>query len=175
MRLRTLAPDEPTTFESLTIWPCIVTPGQVLLRASALADAGPFDAETVPADDWDMWLRLTTRGPMAFTPEVTLHKRSHATNVSKNGKVMSRSEPALRAKLATAPAFAGQWRRAARAGHLWSCYVKAAWAGDHVQRGDYGEAVKTVGRAVKSWARYVRTRYHMADAEAPSTAPPRRA
>jgi glycosyltransferase involved in cell wall biosynthesis len=54
-------------------------PSAVLVRRGALDGVGPFDTRAVPNEDWDMWIRLSGRGPFVHLPEVLCHYRSHGT------------------------------------------------------------------------------------------------
>ena len=90
---------EPTTFSTLVYRNCIWTPGQVLIRKTALAIAGPFNQQTAPCDDWDMWLRLTNQGHITAIEKVALNFRRHSNNNSGNRKLMRSAELALRRHL----------------------------------------------------------------------------
>jgi glycosyltransferase involved in cell wall biosynthesis len=83
-RRRVLDVTEPTPLAAFAVRQAVVTPGLILIRRSALAPEGPqlFDQGAFPADDWDMWLRLTRRGPMAFVPEVLIAYRRYAGQAS---------------------------------------------------------------------------------------------
>ncbi len=56
----------------------------VVVRADALADAGPFDTRLRNNEDWDMWLRLARGGPPACVSRPLLAYRVHAGNASRN-------------------------------------------------------------------------------------------
>jgi glycosyltransferase involved in cell wall biosynthesis len=81
--LRTVAPTAPTTFEVLAYGCCVFT-GALLVRTAALQRAGLFDPDAVPAEDWDMWLRLSLQGPFAFLPQPLYGYRLHGTNSTAN-------------------------------------------------------------------------------------------
>ena len=89
----------PTTFDSLVYSSCITSPGQVLMRRSALRDAGKFDPATAPSDDWDLYLRLSRIGPIAFVNRPVLGWRRHDSNASRNIARMKSSSYAVRSKL----------------------------------------------------------------------------
>ena len=96
--------DEPTTFEALVLSNWISTPGQALVRRSAYDAVGGF-SETVPRaiEDWDLWLRLAARGPIAHVDEVVLDWRQHEGSLSDDGKVMASKEDDYRLSLALDP------------------------------------------------------------------------
>jgi glycosyltransferase involved in cell wall biosynthesis len=54
----------------------------VLVRADALAEAGPFDAGLRRTEDWDMWIRVARTGPPAFVPRPLVAYRFHSANVA---------------------------------------------------------------------------------------------
>ena len=143
----------PTTFASLVIWPCIATPGQVLIRASSLRDIGGFDEAAVPSDDWDVWLRLSLGGDLLMLRRFVLGKRGHGENVSSQGKVMAVAEPVVRHKLAVLLPLESEQRRIARAGHRCSCLVKLSWGRQEMKQGRWLAALKAVYRAVHSYFR----------------------
>jgi glycosyltransferase involved in cell wall biosynthesis len=54
----------------------------VLVRAQALNDAGAFDPAHGPCDDWDMWLRVASRGHrFGHVSQPVWEYRFHATNM----------------------------------------------------------------------------------------------
>jgi glycosyltransferase involved in cell wall biosynthesis len=89
----------PTTFATLVYTSCITSPGQVLIRNSSLRDAGGFDPATAPSDDWDLYLRLSRIGHIAFVPDTVLGWRKHISNASRDRVKMKRSSVAVRTKL----------------------------------------------------------------------------
>jgi glycosyltransferase involved in cell wall biosynthesis len=67
----------PTSFSAIIVENWVVTPGTTLIRRSALAAIGELDPATVPADDWDLNVRLARRGDLAFVDRVVLNWRRH--------------------------------------------------------------------------------------------------
>lgn len=61
----------------------ILSPGQTLIRRSALAAAGGFDPRVWGADDWDLYLRLARLGRFRYRPRVALRYRKHEGNASR--------------------------------------------------------------------------------------------
>jgi glycosyltransferase involved in cell wall biosynthesis len=90
---------EATTFAALVYTSCITSPGQVLIRSSAIRQIGGFDPATAPSDDWDLYLRLSRLGPLAYLPEPVLGWRKHEFNASRDKARMKRSSYAVRRKL----------------------------------------------------------------------------
>jgi glycosyltransferase involved in cell wall biosynthesis len=62
----------------------IQSPGQTLIRRSALEQAGGFDTNIWGVDDWDLWLRLARVTHFKFVPRVSLIYRRHQSNASIN-------------------------------------------------------------------------------------------
>ena len=151
--------DAPTTFKSLVIWPCIATPGQVLIRASSLANIEKFDQKAAPSDDWDLWLRLSLEGDLLMLRRFVLGKRGHGENVSSKGKVMAVAEPIVRHKLAVSLPLTSEQRRFARDGHRCSCLVKLSWGEQELKQRRWLSALKAIYRAGRSYLRFVRTVY----------------
>ena len=60
----------------------IDSPGQVLVRRSALEAVGGFDPALWGSDDVDLWIRLSTRGGVGRVLHMALYYRRHATNAS---------------------------------------------------------------------------------------------
>jgi glycosyltransferase involved in cell wall biosynthesis len=160
-KLAAMAVDAPDQFTNLVVWPSILTPGQVLIRASALAQVEPFDSTTAPSDDWDMWIRLSLHGPFRRVLQYTLNKRSHAANVSKQGKVMAVAEPQIRGKLASSRTLTPAQKELARLGHRYACVYKLSWAKYDLRRKNVAGAARTLYRALQSYRVYLRTNYRV--------------
>ena len=62
----------------------IQSPGQAVIRRTALARTGGFDPAIWGTDDWDLWLRLARGSRFRYDPHPALVYRRHATNASKN-------------------------------------------------------------------------------------------
>lgn len=50
----------------------------IVVRRSAYQAVGGFRTDLPHAADWDMWVRLSTHGPLVFVDEVLAHYRRHA-------------------------------------------------------------------------------------------------
>lgn len=82
MELGFLGDNEATSFAALALFNPISTPGQVLIRRSALDRVGVFDVQLKAAEDWDLWLRLALLAPLAYLPETVVYYRRHGANLS---------------------------------------------------------------------------------------------
>jgi glycosyltransferase involved in cell wall biosynthesis len=73
--------------------------GTVLTRREVLLDVGPFDEGLRQAEDWDLWMRIALRYPIAYTSSTVMLRRLHAANSSKNTEQMSVAALAVLEKL----------------------------------------------------------------------------
>jgi glycosyltransferase involved in cell wall biosynthesis len=111
---------QPTTFEVLVYRNRIYTTGQMLIRRSALELAGSFDPATSPCEDWDLALRLSLLGEIAFLDKVVLNWRRHDRNASGETEVALRQMAYVRRKIESLPALTQEQHRIARlANRLW--------------------------------------------------------
>lgn len=63
----------------------------VLVRRKCFEDVGVFDRTLRSVEDWDMWIRIASRYPFAVTKESLVYYRQHASNMSKNWRVMEQA------------------------------------------------------------------------------------
>lgn len=162
------APNLPTTLAVQALHNPIYTPGQVVIRRSALKQAGPFDLAVSPADDYDLWLRLCILGDMAYVDQVLLRCRRRAENMTHQMGRMVQQEIAVRRKRIGAPGLtqeqrdvltAGRrlwYRRTARQWAHWALeslkdreFDRAAQLGRHALH-DYWETIRPTKRAANS-------------------------
>lgn len=76
----------------------IMSPGQTLIRASALKTISGLDASLWGVDDWDLYVRLASVGEFLYRPQVTLRYRLHRANASRDGWRMYLQSCRLRRK-----------------------------------------------------------------------------
>jgi glycosyltransferase involved in cell wall biosynthesis len=89
----------------------------VIVRADALGDAGPFDPSLKTSEDWDMWIRLTRCcGPPASVPRPLVACRMHAFNVLPDLQAIVEEPDLLAARYGLTLERAAPLRRAA-----WAC------------------------------------------------------
>ena len=79
-RIEEIPIDAPTDFSVLLWGTPVFPPGVVLAERAVYEKVGPFDASLTAGQDWDMLLRLTRHGYLAFLPEVVLLYRRHDSN-----------------------------------------------------------------------------------------------
>lgn len=101
-------PDEPTVAAMLPRTNCIAHP-TVMLRRSALGDLR-YDPRQPGAEDWDMWLRMLSRGlRITKLPEVLLRYRQHVASTMGREKEATPYE--LRMIRIRRRFLLGEWRR----------------------------------------------------------------
>lgn len=151
-RLTTWPLPRPTTFDTLVFTNVVVTPGQVLIRRRALETAGPFDSQAAPADDWDMWLRLTMQGDIVLLDKVTLYWRQHGSNVSTQRQRMNKAGRRVHRKFFDAPGLSPEQRRLVLVGYRWARRSDGefywTWARENMARGRWWSAAKQVRHAL---------------------------
>jgi len=63
---------------------CIISPSSVLIHRSVFEDVGKFDPHLPVAEDYDLWLRISSRYPIKLIPEKLIIKRGgHKDQLSK--------------------------------------------------------------------------------------------
>ena len=72
---------DPDIRAILLVRNCFIHP-TVMARRGALSQVGGYRAKFTRAEDYDLWLRLAERHELANLPEVVLHYRVHAAQVS---------------------------------------------------------------------------------------------
>jgi glycosyltransferase involved in cell wall biosynthesis len=109
----------------------------VVVRATALARAGGFDAGLRVHEDWDLWIRLARLGPPASVPEPLVALRWHAPNGSSQMEAMLRELPVIAHRHDIAVDYPRHFRwaawtewRSGRPGAAARWYLSAAMRGD---------------------------------------------
>jgi glycosyltransferase involved in cell wall biosynthesis len=74
--------ETPDQIRSLMPLTCCITHGSVLMRADAVRACGGYDAATVPAEDYDLWLRLLPDHQIAKLPARLYEYRVHPAQSS---------------------------------------------------------------------------------------------
>jgi len=76
----------PTSFEAELVLNYVMTPGTSLMRRHVFQSLGGFEPEAVPAEDWDMNLRVARRGGFALVDAVVLNWRRHPQSASNTSR-----------------------------------------------------------------------------------------
>ena len=70
---------------------CIISPSSVVMRRGVFEDVGLFDESMPVCEDYDMWLRITSRYPVLFIDKAFIIKRGgHDDQLSRVYKGMDR-------------------------------------------------------------------------------------
>ncbi len=159
-RLIQLLAKEPTGFPTIILWNPMCTAGLALIRRSVLQSVGGFDPKAVPADDWDMWIRLARRGILVFVEKVVLGWRKHDWNTSNDDRRMAGAVRYVIQKTYLSPENTEEQRRI-----LWSSWkalqlgmwrFKAEMVRSDLQRGRMVPAAKQLVYGIRHLVRYVR-------------------
>ena len=63
---------------------CVISPSSAVLRRSLLDEVGLFDEELPACEDYDLWLRIAARHPVAFLEEaLTVKHGGHEDQLSR--------------------------------------------------------------------------------------------
>jgi glycosyltransferase involved in cell wall biosynthesis len=98
-RLKVLPVASPTTFAALAYGCSVTTP--VMVRRAQMAIARGFDPSLNGYEDWDLWLRLSRLGHIAFANRIVSAYRHHESNATRNQSLMRESKLYVRKKMFT--------------------------------------------------------------------------
>jgi glycosyltransferase involved in cell wall biosynthesis len=130
----------------------IVSPGQVLVRTSALKQLGGLDEKIRGADDWDLWLRLADLGAFEYEDRCALNYRYHESNASRSTPYMFRTQMQVLKKHLGRTPFSSQWRswfRCRRCVGRAGASPELAQAQTAQKTGRRLEAIRHLARAVR--------------------------
>jgi len=80
---------------------CVVITSTAVARRRDVVEAGGFDETLHRCEDFDLWLRLATRGRLRYTREVLGRRRLHAASQSASPAAMLRAQIAVRRRFVT--------------------------------------------------------------------------
>jgi hypothetical protein len=106
--------DKPTTFAVLIVGGTIRTSGTVLIRRRVLDAAGYYEPGLTGYEDWHVWLRISSQGPIAFVNRSVLAYRMHSANASHDYSMMARAASEVRWRILDFPKLSDEQRRMAR-------------------------------------------------------------
>lgn len=156
-KLRTLDRDELTTFDVLAIWPCFQTPGQMLMRRTALEiakeETGLFDPQARGSDEWELAMRLSLQGGIPRVLEYVLEKRQHDANALDLPGYMAPVH-VIRNKLMNAPVYQEQRKTAQHATRA-SVLVQFSWVAPSLREHKLRLALGQSLRASRAYWRYL--------------------
>jgi glycosyltransferase involved in cell wall biosynthesis len=81
-RLMAIPVDADATFATLVVSGPIWPPAVALQRLSAVQDIGGFDVSFTSQEDWDLYVRLTRKGPYVAVNRVVVGYRRHGGNMT---------------------------------------------------------------------------------------------
>lgn len=135
--------------------------GTVVVRRGAVDEAGGIDPACSPADDWDLWIRISERHPIAALPEPVIIYREPTLwsnqGSSRLANGLLQADIRVHARCATLPraiANPAEFRRSARTLRRLNCNRLLAESFDAARRKDpyvwvgLGHAVRTAPGAV---------------------------
>ena len=100
-----------------------VPPPAILVRATAYAAVGGYDAAMAPAVDWDLWLRMAQRFPVVYIDRVLARYRltaqSCTTEVERDGSLAVSMRRVVERALAASPGARRPPRQFVRRGRGW--------------------------------------------------------
>jgi glycosyltransferase involved in cell wall biosynthesis len=145
----------PTTFAELVVHNWILTPGTHLIRRSVAQQVGPFDVATDPADDWDIAIRISRFGPVAFVDRPLLLWRRHANTLTNTSPRWRRGYFLVRRRALMHSDNTTEQTQLARLGFQRAnrATVRQAWRSAAVRR--YGEAARNATKAVQQYLLYL--------------------
>ena len=174
LRLVQRKPDAPVVFGDVCFHCHIITPGQVLVRKTALAKVGGFEAALAYVEDYDLWWRLTMQvGPIATTPKKTLLYRHHGTSISGNSAVRRRGAADFRWRLLTYPGMTSEQRKIARRGYAYHCVANLGFGVYYLRRGEVKHGLKHAALGVRDMLYYLRDLVRLQRQPAPTQPAPR--
>jgi glycosyltransferase involved in cell wall biosynthesis len=90
---------------------CVVITSTAVARRRDVVEAGGFDETLHRCEDFDLWLRLATRGRLRYTREVLGRRRLHAASQSASPAAMLRAQIAVRRRFVTTVPVSDEVRR----------------------------------------------------------------
>jgi glycosyltransferase involved in cell wall biosynthesis len=69
---------------------CFIQPSAVLLRKSVLSETGDFDVSLKTHEDWDLFVRIVRRFPVAVIDKPLAMVRKHGNSLQSDSEAMSR-------------------------------------------------------------------------------------
>ena len=157
LRLVLRGRDTPVVFGDLCFHNHIITPGQVLIRKTALGAVGAFDTSLAYVEDYDLWWRLTMQvGPIAVSPEPVLLYRHHAGSISRNPAARRQGAADFRWRLLTFSAMTPAQRKTAQIGYWYHCLVGLEFGLYYLRQGEVKHGLKHAALGVRDTLFYAR-------------------
>jgi glycosyltransferase involved in cell wall biosynthesis len=148
--------DAPASFEVLSLWPCIATGGQILIRRTAIDGQAPFEPDIL-SQDWLFWLRLSLRGPIQPVDHFVLRKREREGSLMRRPEFRT-AELTVRRLLVMGPEMTPSRVRTARVGHRYAALERLGWSRAALERGHPIDAARQLRRCLVAAIGYGRLR-----------------
>ncbi len=151
----TLMTSEPPSGEcdvaALLTGRCVVFTSTTVARRRAVVDAGGFDETLTRCEDFDLWLKLVTRGRLLYNREVLGRRRLHPASQSAGATAMLRAQVAVRQRFVASTPVDDEVRRLAEAADR-RCEAEIALAEGHrlLAAGDAAGARDELARAARA-------------------------
>ncbi len=92
---------------------CIISPSSAVIRRWVFSEVGVFDEDLPACEDYDLWLRITSKHPVIFLPERLIVKRGgHPDQLSRTHWGLDRFRVAALARLLQGSALSSGQREA---------------------------------------------------------------
>jgi glycosyltransferase involved in cell wall biosynthesis len=141
---------EGDAFVDLLVKGNVITTSGVLLRAAVFRDLGGFDSDErlLPAEDWDLWLRVAAVHPIRACPEALIAYRLHAQGMSRRLDQMMRARTLVVARALASPR--GRALGALLKRRIWSETWRAnGW--DAARHGAVAKSLRAYGYSLWYW------------------------
>lgn len=152
--------EKPTSFAVLAYLSNIVPPGLAIWKKSAVQLAGGFDPSLSYCEDWELFLRISLLGDLAFLDQPIVRYRQHAGNITADEMFMREQVEKTRLRIIRMKGLTTDQRLLAVLSYCYwhqsYCRVRLKWARDCFHRGEYIEATKQIRHAARSGAKYTR-------------------
>jgi GT2 family glycosyltransferase len=111
---------------------CLISPSSVLMKRELFQEMGGFDESYPACEDYELWLRITARYPVAFLSEALIVKRGgHADQLSHRDWGMDRYRVRALQSLLAAATLSPEQQQAARQELQRKCLILERGYGKH--------------------------------------------
>jgi glycosyltransferase involved in cell wall biosynthesis len=140
------------TLKSLLSLRCHVIASGAVVRRSVIVETGMFDESIARGHDFDLWIRLASRGArLAYQRQVLLLRRIHAMNLSGDGVAECERALATLRRVERTLALSPDERKALAGSIAWLTARRECEIGKRCLRtGDFAGAIEAVSRAYRT-------------------------
>jgi hypothetical protein len=149
-------PTAPTAFGDLAYHNWVLTPGTQLIRRTIATRVGDFDPATDPADDWDLAVRVSRQGDIAFVDRPLLLWRRHDNTLTNTSPRWGRAYLRVRNKMLTDRSNTADQTRSARLAYVNTALSTWREAREALARRAYREVVRQTAKALHQYQTYLR-------------------